>query len=173
MKPSTEFINKWLSKIQPMYLYKSNKIINDKNEAIYVKYSLVSQKTIMNKSNDNDKIIWLLSIKQERPHPRSCKIYKINDNDNMTYLLHSNKKTDIVDFDLNNSRVYLDDNDNIYQLTDTIHSTYYDKDGNKVFGHVIKKININEFTTIIGNIWRPNINFDTNDDKLPELFMEP
>lgn len=154
LKYLSKFVDKWIDCINPEYKYSKRigtviDIVNKTNDDIYVKYSLVSRTNIKNKSNDNGRIIWLLSInseanKQDDIHPRQCTIYKINQSNRL--LIHCNNKTDIVDYNLEKCEVYLDDGFNIYKLLNNTRSkTYYDADGNRIDGHAIKKININQF----------------------------
>ena len=154
LKYLSKFVDKWINNIKSEYKYCKRignviDIVNKTNDDIYVKYSLVSLTNIKNKSNKNGRVIWLLSINSEKYnpddiHPRQCTIYKINQSKKL--LIHCNNKTDLVDYNLGKCEVYLDDGFNIYKLLNNTRSkTYYDANGNNIDGHIIKRININQF----------------------------
>lgn len=169
----SNFINKWINNVKPEYKYYKPigdiiDINNDKDDFIYVKYSLVTQKNIRNKINSNGKIIWLLSIGNElsENHPRSCKIYEVNDNKNVIHFLTISKKSDLVDFDLTKCDVYLDNSYNIYQLIDnTNYQKFYAKNREKITGIQVKQYSPNYFIeNICGNIFNNEFAYEQDNE---------
>src|SRR5207253_6717905 len=79
------------------------------------------------------------------------------------YLMDADIKTDLLDYDLVKSTVYLDDENNIYKvINNECTNTYYNKDGKELKGFLTKRIDVNELTNkifkdiLIGNAFEYN-----------------
>lgn len=153
---SVEFINKWLANIDDDYKYNNfdsgKQIIEvtNKKYSIYFRSLLCSQTNIDNKIKNSigKKIVWILSITSNSKideHPRLCTLVKIDNETN--YILRMKECTDITYFDLSICDVYLDDNNNIYQL---IGNRKEDKlKHKKISGYPVKKIDTEKFMRLI------------------------
>lgn len=158
-----DFVNRWLQCINQKNIYKKNNdngivdVINKCGDFIYIKYSLILKTNILNKSNQDGRIIWLLSIYTDADktnHPRPCTIYSLhNDKHKLIYFC---KTTDLVDFVLSDCEVYLDDGHNIYKLLDNDsenEKVFYTSGNNKITGYLVKVIKSDKFiNNILENI---------------------
>ncbi len=146
------FINKWMDQIRKEYKYIKSEyitrehtdIVNLNQDHIYVKYTQCTQKIIKKREIIPERLIWILSISKDDEYERTCKIYKIIGRKGDHYLINTNEKTDLYDYDLGKSMVYLDDGSNVYEMINREENTHYNLDGKKYYGILAKKIDVNE-----------------------------
>lgn len=173
------FINKWLKCIKPKYKYINKSqtdivdVINTTNQIIYIKYLLLSREFIESKINDNNKLIWLLSIysgsnsDKKSWHPRACEIYNFHEVDNNKLICFKNE-CDINNFDLCDCFVYFDDGINIYKLVCDKERKYYTFDRKAVRGYILKIIPMEKFVgKVFNNITNeiPQVKDDHNNNR--------